>query len=47
MGMTKRERRLWLSHIKRIQAEQKQARVAEMREDAEYVWKHRSQESEG
>jgi hypothetical protein len=45
MGMDARERKVWLSQIKRIQTEQKQARDREVEAQTEYFIKKKNQES--
>jgi hypothetical protein len=45
MEMSTRERRVWLSQIKRIHSEQKRTRIREMAEQTEYLMNLRNQET--
>jgi hypothetical protein len=46
MGMTGRERKTWLSQIKRIHKEQKQIRDRELVEQMGFITKERTRENE-
>jgi hydroxyacyl-ACP dehydratase HTD2-like protein with hotdog domain len=45
LGMTMRERRIWLSQITRIHNEQKSMRASEVEEHTEYIYNLKSRET--